>query len=472
MSKNNKNQEKEEFTGRYLVVLPESMNNQNAVSQMNEIGGLNIKSSLEFESEFFTSDDLNQTDGIVLDKLGIIILNEKPKLDGAISAMTENNMIVERERMVYAINSMVDESTQKYVSGYRDAVNQLSEMLLGNEEEEYSGEEENQLDAESVGSTWGLKATNVTPTTILKYNPYNGAGIKVAVLDTGLDFNHPDFAGRSVIHQSFISGEATQDLQGHGTHCSGTACGPQSSPSASERYGIAYAAQLYIGKVLSNSGSGPDAGILAGINWAIANRCDIVSMSLRGLYSGTGFSAVYETAAARALAQGTLIIAAAGNDSSRPGLIKQVMHPANCPSIMAVGAVDINMNIANFSNGGLYPTYGAVDIVGPGVGVYSSTKLPARYATWNGTSMATPHVAGIAALWAQASGLRGINLWRKLTSTAKALSLPARDAGAGLVQAPTKTRLIMNPPIKFPIKEIPPFVNPRFPIDPIGPIAK
>lgn len=149
---------------------------------------------------------------------------------------------------------------------------------------------------------------------------------------------------------------------------------------------------------------------------------------------------------------------------------------------MAVGAVDVSMNVAAFSNGGLYPTYGAVDIAAPGVNVYSSTKLPTKYASWNGTSMATPHVAGIAALWAQASGLRGINLWRKLTSTAKALPLPGRDVGAGLVQAPTKTRLIKYPidrlpidrlPIdKFPIDKLPILVNPKFPIDPIGPIEK
>jgi len=470
MSKTLKKEEKVEYTGRYLVLLPEGSNTSDSINQINSISGLNLKSSLEFENEFFTDKDLAKTDGIILDKLGIAIVNEKPKIENSISSFGDNQMIVEKETVVYAIG-MLDESTQNYVEGYRDAINQITNALVGSEFDESSYAEQ-ESEVESVGATWGLKATNVVPTTFLRYNPYNGAGIKIAILDTGFDFTHPDFAGRPVVHQSFIAGEATQDGHGHGTHCTGTACGPLNSPSASERYGIAYAASIYIGKVLSNGGSGGDGGILAGINWAIANRCEVVSMSLRGFLTGPGYSAVFETAAARALAQGTLIIAAAGNDSSRPGTIRQVMHPANCPSIMAVGAVDVNMNVASFSNGGLYPTYGAVDIAAPGVGVYSSTKLPTKYATWNGTSMATPHVAGIAALWAQASGLRGINLWRKLTSTAKALSSPARDVGAGLVQAPTKNRLIKFPVDRFPIERPPILVNPRFPIDPIGPIEK
>ncbi|WP_082498327.1 S8 family peptidase [Chryseobacterium sp. Leaf180] len=471
MSKNVKKEEKTEYTGKFLVLLPEGSQSANSISSVNELSGLNLKSSLDFENEYFTMKDLEATDGIILDKLGIAIVNENPKLSNSISTLSENQIIVERERVVHAI-SMLDDTSQRYVEGYRDAVNQFTEMLVGknSDEQDYMPME---ADVESVGSTWGLKATNVTPTTILTQNPYNGAGIKVAILDTGFDFNHPDFAGRPIIQQSFISGQATQDGHGHGTHCTGTACGPLSSPNASERYGIAYASHIYIGKVLANSGSGADGGILAGINWAIANGCAVVSMSLGAPTNNSGFSAVFETAAARALSLGTLIIAAAGNDSTRPGVIKPVSHPANCPSIMAVGAVDVNMNVASFSNGGQYLAYGAVDIAGPGVGVYSSTKLPTKYASWNGTSMATPHVAGIAALWAQASGLRGMNLWNKLLSTAKTLPLPRRDVGAGLVQAPTKRRSLVPFPFPKPIlidPNIP--VKPNFPIDPIGPIER
>ena len=479
MSKKTKTEDVIEYTGRYLVVLPEGASTADAISELSSVGGLNLQSSLDYENELFTAQDIEKSDGIILDKIGIAILNEKPQIDISVAAFGDSQIVVERERVVYALNGPLDESVHKYVQGYRDAVIQLSEMLIGTDstEETSMDSEDFGADVQSVGATWGLKATNVVPTAFGWSCPYNGSGIKVAILDTGFDFNHPDFAGRPIISQSFIAGESVQDGHGHGTHCTGTSCGPLNSITAAQRYGIAYEAKIYIGKVLSNIGKGPDGGILAGINWAIANGCQVISMSLGAKSTTAGYSAAYETAAARSLQLGSLIVAAAGNDSARPGSIIQVSHPANCPSIMAVGAVDVNMNVAGFSNGGLYPTYGAVDIVGPGVGVYSSTKLPTKYATWNGTSMATPHVAGIAALYAQSAGVRGINLWRKLTATAKPLSLPARDVGAGLVQAPTRRIFVIPRPgpilIPKPFPKIPipvpyPFPKP-FPIPPIPP---
>jgi subtilisin len=452
MSKKQKTENEVEYTGRYIVLLPDSSDAANAANQINAASGLSLRNSTEFDGEIFTTQDLDNCDGILLDKIGVAIVNKNPNFENAISTLSsQNNMIVEPERVVYA-TGLLEANSENYIKGYRDAINSLADILLRNPEEETA--EDQDLDTSAVGATWGLKATRVVPTSFLSYNPYNGAGIKVAILDTGFDLTHPDFAGRPIVHQSFISGEAVQDGHGHGTHCTGTACGPLNPSPSIERYGIAYNASIYIGKVLSNGGSGGDGGILAGINWAIANGCAVISMSLGGNVNGAGYSAVYENVAVNALNRGCLIIAAAGNASSRPGVIKPVSHPANCPSIMAVGAVDSSLNVASFSCGGLFPTYGGIDIVGPGVGVFSSVKMPARYATWNGTSMATPHVAGIAALWAQASGERGMNLWRKLTTTAKPLPAhPTRDVGAGLVQAPNKRR-ILTPfpprPIPFP----------------------
>ncbi len=458
MSKKQNNEKEVEYTGRYIVLMPQLSNSENSISMINSASGLNLKNSTEFQGEIFTEKDLDACDGILLDKIGVAIVNKNPKFESAINTLSvNNNMIVEPERMLY-YSGLLDTTSENYIKGYRDAVNSLSDILLRSSEEEI--EEESDADLAAVGSTWGLKATRVIPPSFLFSNPYSGAGIKVAILDTGFDLQHPDFVGRPIIHQSFIAGQAVQDGHGHGTHCTGTACGPLNPVPAIERYGIAYNASIYIGKVLSNGGSGADGGILAGINWAIANGCAVISMSLGGAVNGAGFSAVYENVAVNALNNGSLIIAAAGNESARPGIIKPVSHPANCPSIMAVGAVDSALNVASFSCGGLFPTYGAVDIAGPGVGVFSSTKMPTRYATWNGTSMATPHVAGIAALWAQASGLRGMNLWKKLTSTAKPLPAhPTRDVGAGLVQAPNKRRLLEPFPRPFPRP---------FPIPPIG----
>jgi subtilisin family serine protease len=238
--------------------------------------------------------------------------------------------------------------------------------------------------------------------------------------------------------KSFVQGEAVQDGHGHGTHCIGTALGRKCPPAGRPRYGVAYGADIYAGKVLSNAGSGSDMGILSGIEWAIANKCAVVSMSLGApTQPGQPFSQVYERVALRAQAAGTLIVAAAGNDSSRPGTTRPVSHPANCPSILAVAAVDRAIAIATFSNRGINPDGGQIDIAAPGVDVFSTWPMPTRYRRLQGTSMATPHVAGIAALYAEADpAARGAALWRALVGGARRLTLPASDVGAGLVQAP------------------------------------
>jgi subtilisin len=280
--------------------------------------------------------------------------------------------------------------------------------------------------------TWGLQVTNVA------VSPFSGRDVRVAILDTGLDLGHPDFTGRQITAQSFIQGESAQDGHGHGTHVAGTACGSK-QPGQLPRYGIAYEAEIFIGKVLSNQGSGTDGGILAGINWAIANQCAVINMSLgAATVPGQSFSRVFETVAQRALARGALIIAAAGNESARPGRVAPVGHPANCPSIIAVGAVDSDLRTAFFSCCGINPQGGQVDIAAPGVDIRSSWPRQALYRTIKGTSMATPHVTGIAALHIQAhkGTMVGGSLGWLLMQSSRRLDLPALDVGVGLVQAP------------------------------------
>jgi subtilisin family serine protease len=315
--------------------------------------------------------------------------------------------------------------------GYRDAVNQLADKLLADAGMTGATTEAAPALVDESEATWGLQLTKTTS------SQYSGKGVRVAVLDTGMDLGHPDFAGRTVVARSFVMGQAVQDGHGHGTHCIGTAAGPK-QPGQLPRYGVAYEAEIYAGKVLSNQGSGGDSGILAGISWAIRNDCPIISMSLGApTVPGQSYSTVFETVARRALSRGTLIIAAAGNESSRPAHIAPVGHPANCPSIMAVGAIDQRLEVASFSNGGLNPNGGQVDIAGPGVMVRSSWPRPMLYRTISGTSMATPHVAGLAALLAEADpDARGRTLSCLLMQTARRLALSARDVGAGLVQAP------------------------------------
>jgi subtilisin family serine protease len=325
--------------------------------------------------------------------------------------------------------------TADYLYGYRDAILSLIENLRG--EEGTAGslllDREAAIAAidESL-NTWGLQATRVVT------SRYSGKGVRVAVLDTGFDLRHPDFLGRQVFAKSFVPGQGVQDGNGHGTHCIGTACGPK-TPAILPRYGVAYRSGICAGKVLSNQGSGQDGWILAGIQWAIKRKCRVVSMSLGArVRPGETYSRVYESVARRALRLNTLIVAAAGNDSDRPnGDFWPVSHPANCPSIAAVGAVDSGLGVAPFSNRGLNPAGGRVDIAGPGVNVYSSVPMPTRYRRLSGTSMATPHVAGIAALWAQQSpAATAVALYHLLVSNARPLTDPNVDVGAGLVQAP------------------------------------
>ena len=325
--------------------------------------------------------------------------------------------------------------SREFLEGYRAAVQNLVERLAAADLSSLAGGVAPTAFDES-SFTWGLQATKAAT------SRFSGRGMKVAVLDTGVDLGHPDFTGRNIVSRSFIANQPVQDGNGHGTHCIGTACGPRvpfRTPGRPPSYGCASNCDIFAGKVLSDQGSGATAGIIAGMQWAIANGCQVISMSLgRDIRPDeTGFNPAYEQVAQVGLQRGTLVIAAAGNASARPGRIAPVGEPANSPSILAVGALDESLLPASFSCGGLFLPHGAVDIAGPGVNIYSSFPRPILYRRLPGTSMATPHVAGIAALWAETNGLfRGVALGRQLLHSARRLPLPPRDVGAGLVQAP------------------------------------
>ncbi|MGB6605340.1 MAG: S8 family serine peptidase, partial [Steroidobacteraceae bacterium] len=209
-------------------------------------------------------------------------------------------------------------------------------------------------------------------------------------------------------------------------------------PRDAPRYGIASAAELHVARVLGDDASGTDGNVLAGIDWAVGRGCAVISISLGSpVYVGDGYPEVYEHVAARSLAAGSLLVAPAGNESQRPDTIAPVEHPANCPSIVAVGALDRSLEVAPFSNGGLNPNGGEVSLVAPGVAIVSAAPRPDLYQVGSGTSMATPFVAGVAALLAEAHpGVRGTALRDLLLEAFRELPAPARDVGAGLVQAP------------------------------------
>jgi subtilisin family serine protease len=425
-------------TGRYIVCFQEGAMDA-GVRSLSQGAGVSVLRSAELDDDATVADALESNQAVMLDELSVAVVDMPPdQLQMLTSSATEESGIlaIEPERVVYAIAEDYSETATipiDYFVGYRDAVNHVVDRMRGTNGLP-ADVDPGRFMAELVETelTWGLQVTRVAE------SRYTGNGVNVAILDTGLDLGHPDFVGRTIVSKSFITGEEVQDLHGHGTHCIGTACGPR-QPEQMPRYGIAYEANIYAGKVLSNRGSGSDGGILSGINWAIANRCRVISMSLgAATLPGQSFSRVFETVARRALAAGTLIVAAAGNESQRPGLVSPVSHPANCPSIMSVGALDSALAVARFSCGGINPQGGQVDIAGPGVNVRSSWPRPVRYRSISGTSMATPHVAGIAALHVEANGneVLGGSLGWLLLQSARRLALSSRDIGAGLVQAP------------------------------------
>jgi len=284
--------------------------------------------------------------------------------------------------------------------------------------------------SDSPSNTWGLDAPRAAASSS------RGTNIRIAVLDSGLDPQHPDFV-HNLLRRNFVApGWPLDDVFTHGTHVAGTICGRRWRKDSDIGFGVAPEAILYVGKVLDDNGQGKDADVLAGIEWALGIGADIISMSLGATaFAGSSWVTAYEQAASRALDRGCLVVAAAGN--AKPGTPRlPVFSPANCPSILAVGAVDHHLQPEDYSSFGTFKTPGGVDLAGPGEEVLSTVPGSARYGRKSGTSMAAPHVSGCAALWASATGLRGRALWQRLCDTAVPTGAASDLVGYGLVQAP------------------------------------
>lgn len=419
-------------TGNMLVLMRQNMRTKTAVRKLEQLCGGKVAVSTDFSAKDaeLGSAMANATEEILLlDNLKIakICAKDRDASDAMSKAMRKDKDIklIRPELHMFAMQSL----EEKYRTWIRDGLRLLAEGEPDLAFPAPGGLPRNFAD---VPATWGVQAVGADRTAL------NGKGIKIAVLDTGLDLGHPDFAERDPIIVSFVPGEGVQDRNGHGTHTAGTAAGPTESDRI-QRYGIAHEADLFIGKVLGNNGSGQESWILAGMEWAIENKCEVISMSLGRLTTqGEAPDPFYEEVGRVALENGSLIVAAAGNESMREfGIIAPVSAPANSRSIMAVGAVDSQMRIADFSCGGVNPNGGEVDIAAPGVDVFSAWPMPLGYRRLQGTSMACPHVAGVAALLAQSDPeLRAQALWSALTARASDIGLLPRDAGAGLTQAP------------------------------------
>ncbi|MEV6631116.1 S8 family serine peptidase [Actinoplanes sp. NPDC051470] len=268
---------------------------------------------------------------------------------------------------------------------------------------------------------------------------YDGRGVKVAVLDTGIDAGHPDIKGRLAAARNFTDSPDTTDHHGHGTHVAATVAG-SGAGSAGLRKGIAYGADLLAGKVLNDDGWGLESWIIEGMQWAGDAGAKVVNMSLGGAPTD-GIDPLSQALTEITERTGTLFVVAAGNE----GAAYSVGSPGLAPAALTVGAVDRDETLAAFSSRGPTAVRNTLkpEITAPGVGIVAARAegttmgqpVDALYTGASGTSMATPHVAGAAAVLAQEHpGWKAAELKDALVSSAKtANNIDVYGQGAGRV---------------------------------------
>ncbi|MFE4290583.1 S8 family serine peptidase [Streptomyces sp. NPDC056907] len=293
---------------------------------------------------------------------------------------------------------------------------------------------------------------------------YDGKGVKIAVLDTGVDETHPDLKGVELAQKDFSGSGNVVDHFGHGTHVASTAAG-SGAKSGGTYKGVAPGAKILDGKVLDDSGFGDDSGIIAGMQWAADQGAKVANLSLGG--GDTAETDPLEAAVDKLSAEkGILFVIAAGNDG--PGAAT-IGSPGSAASALTVGAVDRADNIADFSSvgptadGSLKP-----DITAPGVDIVAAKAAQGQigdpaadgYVSMSGTSMATPHVAGAAALLAQQHpDWTGRRIKQTLTASAKpSTGLTAHQQGTGradVARAITQTVVSEQTSLGFGVQQWP-----------------
>jgi subtilisin family serine protease len=284
------------------------------------------------------------------------------------------------------------------------------------------------IDGQVVG--WGITKTKATG---MHVRGVTGKGVKIAILDTGIDTNHPDLHVSGGACMLSYCPNAYNDDNGHGTHVAGIIAAKNNHIGV---LGVAPEASIYAVKVLDRFGEGTISTVLAGIEWAIQNHMDIINLS----FAASEGSPVLKEAIDKAYQKGILVVAAAGNNGNEKGTGDTVEYPAKYDSAIAVAAINNqNVRVAYSATGP------AVEVAAPGENIYSTVPVacdldgnPDGYTWMAGTSMAAPFVSGILALYKQQyPNKTNVELRQMLRANAMDLGTPGKDDwyGYGLVQA-------------------------------------
>ena len=311
---------------------------------------------------------------------------------------------VDEDRKVHWLNDVSDFSEPAELADLQDAARQLQRQQA-------------QIVASAASDPripWGVARVGAPQ----EWKAAQGDGAVVGVIDTGIDATHPDLQGQVVGGVNLVDAttpNAWADDEGHGTHVSGTI-----AARGQGLFGVAPKAKLYAIKVLDSQGNGDYSTVIAGIQWAMNHGIKIVNMSL-GASEG---SDPLHRAVQAAVAAGVTVVAAAGNTGGAVGF------PGAYPEVIAVGACDESNRVAPFSSRGPQ-----VSFIAPGVNILSA-RMGGGYTTMSGTSMATPHVAGLAAL-AWSLGVRDPKALRAMLSRAARplAGVTSDEEGSGMILA-------------------------------------
>lgn len=414
---------------RYIILLEE--NAQKKLKTLEKAFSVSVFSSEILSKERRANDIIDNQNAILYKNLNVLVFDDinEDQLKQSLKDINIPIVAYEKEREFY------EAGETEIISEIKTSLDIASKKIT--ELEKFI--KNKPLPLQNIKNLeWGITAIG------LQKIQETGKNVNVCILDTGLDISHPDFVNRTVEGKSFIDGELwDKDPRGHGTHCAGIVAGNVRSDNGN-RYGVAKDVNLKIAKVISNNGVGSTSSIVDALDWAITKQFNVVSMSLASSVEiNESPSKLFEEIGKRALKNDCLLIAAAGNDSSRPSVPNPVSSPANVSSVMAVAAIDRQFKVASFSNAGINSsTGGIVDFCAPGVDIFSAytlkSKTSPKYQAMSGTSMATPFVAGVAAIFIQRfPDKSATEIWKLMEQNAKKIDgQKFRDIGNGLIQIP------------------------------------